>query len=82
MENNNGKIIGAFLLGAAIGGVLGLLFAPEKGSVTRQKLLSKGEDLKDLVKEKISGIKAATDLEEESLKDIPGEFLNNGTSNG
>lgn len=55
-SNNTGKIIGAVLVGVAIGGILGVLFAPEKGSVTRKKMLSKGEDFKDLIQEKISGM--------------------------
>ena len=38
-ENNSAGVIGAVLLGAAIGGVLGVLFAPEKGTETRKKLL-------------------------------------------
>jgi gas vesicle protein len=44
--NNTGKIIGTALIGAVIGGALGILFAPNKGSVTRKKLHSKGEKLK------------------------------------
>ena len=55
-SNNTGKIIGAALIGVAIGGVLGILFAPDKGSETRKKLLAKGEDLKDLIQDKIAGV--------------------------
>jgi gas vesicle protein len=55
-NNNTGKIIGALLVGAAVGGALGILFAPNKGSVTRKKLFSKGEELKDTLKEKYNGL--------------------------
>ncbi|MDH4472984.1 MAG: YtxH domain-containing protein [Fluviicola sp.] len=64
-SNNTGKIIGALLVGVAIGGLLGVLFAPDKGSVTRKKLLSKGEDLKDVVTEKLSGLMARPQTEKE-----------------
>lgn len=36
MENNN-KILLAAGIGAAIGGILGILFAPDKGAETRKK---------------------------------------------
>ncbi|MES2799247.1 MAG: YtxH domain-containing protein [Bacteroidota bacterium] len=55
-NKNTGKIIGASLIGVAIGGALGILFAPDKGSVTRKKLFSKGEELKDTLKEKYNGL--------------------------
>lgn len=38
MSNNSGNSFFAFLLGAIAGGLAGLLFAPEKGSNTRDKL--------------------------------------------
>ena len=59
MENstiNNGKLVGAVLLGAAIGGVLGVLFAPDKGTETRKKIMTKGGDLRDSIKDKFTGL--------------------------
>jgi gas vesicle protein len=42
---NAGKIFGGLLFGAAVGTILGILIAPEKGSETRKKLKKKGEAL-------------------------------------
>jgi gas vesicle protein len=50
--NDNGKIIAALLVGAVIGGALGILFAPAKGSETRKKLIGATGDLTDSLKEK------------------------------
>jgi gas vesicle protein len=36
--DNTGKIVAGVLAGVAVGAVLGLLFAPDKGSNTRQKI--------------------------------------------
>jgi len=63
-SNNTGKIIGAVLVGVAIGGILGILFAPDKGSETRKKLLAKGEGFKDLIQDKISGLISQINPEE------------------
>jgi len=52
-ENTNAKLIGALVIGAAIGGALGILFAPEKGSVTRKKIAGKTDDLAKGIKEKV-----------------------------
>ena len=38
MSKNSGNSLMAFLLGAATGAILGILYAPDKGVNTRQKL--------------------------------------------
>ncbi len=45
MENSNGKLIAAFLAGAAAGASLGLLLAPDKGKETRKKMKKSFDDL-------------------------------------
>jgi len=41
------KVLFGFLAGAAIGGALGILLAPDKGTETRKKILEKSNDLGD-----------------------------------
>lgn len=49
---NAGKIIVGVLAGAAVGAALGILFAPDKGSETRQKISRKAQDYANSVKDK------------------------------
>jgi gas vesicle protein len=51
-SNNTGKIVGALLIGAAVGAALGILFAPAKGSDTRKKIAGATEDYTGALKEK------------------------------
>ena len=53
MSIKNGNGIIALLAGAAIGVGLGILFAPDKGSNTREKIKDGFDDLKDQAKSKL-----------------------------
>ncbi|MFA5419848.1 MAG: YtxH domain-containing protein [Bacteroidales bacterium] len=44
---NSGKVFFGILAGLAAGAMLGLLFAPEKGSNTIKKISEKGDDFLD-----------------------------------
>lgn len=49
MSKKSGNTLIAFLAGAAAGAILGILYAPEKGEHTRQKLSFQLEKYKDLL---------------------------------
>ncbi len=53
---SSGKVFLGVLAGLAAGAVLGILFAPDKGTETRKKIVEKGEDYVDEVKEKFNGL--------------------------
>lgn len=74
-SNNTGKVIGALILGAAIGGALGILFAPEKGSKTRKVLSNKSDDLLEDMTGKLNDLLADAKKEVETAKNKAGEFI-------
>jgi gas vesicle protein len=49
--NDNTKVVVALLAGLAAGAALGILFAPEKGTETRDKLSESLSNLGDTIKE-------------------------------
>ena len=52
--NTSGKILAAVAAGIAAGAILGILFAPDKGSETRRKINEQGKKFADDVKDKFS----------------------------
>ncbi|WP_372774841.1 YtxH domain-containing protein [Mangrovibacterium sp.] len=53
---SSGKVVLGVLAGLAAGAMLGILFAPDKGTETRRKIAEKGEDYLDDMKEKMSDL--------------------------
>ena len=76
MENSNvnGKVIGAIIVGTLLGGVIGLLFAPYKGSRTRNRIARRSKDLtKKMKEERNAWLMKAEKLErlaEEQIHDL------------
>jgi len=54
MGKKGSNTLMAFLAGAAAGAILGVLYAPDKGSVTREKLAAKLGDYKDKLEKYLS----------------------------
>ena len=85
----SGKVLASVLAGAAAGAILGILFAPDKGTETRRKLAEKGSDLADSVKGKVNEYTDAISEKYDSVKEkIAGvasegrDMLNQARGNG
>ncbi|HOJ86286.1 MAG: YtxH domain-containing protein [Elusimicrobiales bacterium] len=60
-ENKTGDILTAFVIGGLVGAVIGILFAPAAGKVTRERI-------GDWVEEKKEDAKEALEKLEEEIK--------------
>jgi len=69
---SNSKLLIGFLAGAAVGGLLGVLLAPDKGTETRRKIMEKGSELGDTVKDKfnevVDGVKESLTAKKQQMK--------------
>lgn len=80
-SNNGAKVAGALLVGAAIGGALGLLFAPHKGSETRRRIAGQADDLTAEMKEKFEDFLNEIKCEMEKVKDMADSCIKHGIEN-
>jgi gas vesicle protein len=71
---NSEKIIFGVLAGLTVGVILGVLFAPKKGSVTRNNIVGKLAGLKDELKDKyediLTGFVQKIDTVKENMSDV------------
>ncbi|MCY1514446.1 YtxH-like protein [compost metagenome] len=73
--NDNSKVVIALLAGLAAGAALGLLFAPDKGSETRDKLSQSLKDFGDSIKEKAANeINNLSSLKDKVVDSIKGKI--------
>ncbi len=72
--NNLAKIAIAAAAGVVAGGVLGILFAPDKGVDTRKKIADSGKKMAEAVKEKVNSLKINIKDKAEASKNNVEEF--------
>jgi gas vesicle protein len=73
-----GKIVSAVLAGVAVGAVLGILFAPDKGSVTRRTIARRSKDFTDEIGDKANEFIDSITEKFESAKDEAIRLAENG----
>ena len=75
---SKGNVVIGALAGVAVGALLGILFAPDKGTETRRKISSKGkeaaEDLKDKFNDFVDEVSSRFDKrKKETVAEEPAE---------
>ena len=78
---STGKVLVGVLAGVAAGALLGVLFAPDKGSETRKKIAKKGNDLSGSVKDGIGKIGESINNKYQNIKGDAKKMMNESTDN-
>lgn len=75
---STGKVLIGVLAGVAAGALLGVLFAPDKGSETRKKISRKGSDTADDLKDKFDELLNSLAEKLEAAKEETGNLYEKG----
>ena len=68
------KVVLGLLAGVAAGALAGILFAPAKGSRTRRRIMKKGEDYAEVLKEKFNDLLESVTEKMEKVKEEVSNF--------
>jgi gas vesicle protein len=77
---SSGKILLGVLAGVAAGALLGILFAPDKGSVTRKKVSKKADDYTDALTEKFNEFLDNISEKVDDVKEEASDFAEKATA--
>ena len=72
------KVLLGTVAGVAVGGILGILFAPEKGSVIRKQIADKGNDCLNDLKTKYSEFADTLKENFQAVKEDAKDLAENG----
>ena len=75
---NSGKLVLGVLGGLAAGALMGVLFAPEKGSKTRRKMMNKANDGADALKDKFDSMLESMNDKYEDIWKAKDELISEG----
>lgn len=78
---NTGKALLGLLAGVAAGALIGILFAPDKGSDTRKKIAKKGKDYADDLTVKLNDLMEDVSEKVDSVVKKVKEFTEKKTEN-
>jgi gas vesicle protein len=77
---SSGKVVLGVLAGVAAGAVLGILFAPDKGSATRKKILRKTKEYTGELEDKFNDLIDSISEKLETVKDETISIVEKGKS--
>lgn len=73
-----GKIVLSIAAGVAVGAIIGVLFAPDKGSATRKKIAQKRDNIVDGLNEKVNELLDTVTNKLEAVKKQAAKMVENG----
>jgi gas vesicle protein len=71
---SSGKVVLGIVAGVAVGAIIGILFAPDKGWNTRKRISKKGEDIVDDLREKFDEFLDSLSVKVDEAKEQAGDF--------
>lgn len=75
---NSSKVLLGILGGVAAGALMGVLFAPEKGSKTRKRIMNKANDGVDVLKDKFDSLLDSMNDKYENIWQAKEELISEG----